>query len=110
MEGLGSRIKQVRGALTQDDFARMLSIERATLASWEIDRREPAIEHLIRIADIAKVSLDWLTGRARYNNIDEAQLYHDARWKTVIFLAATNCIMPDRLITLIKVALSLKRE
>lgn len=63
MVDVGKRLKQLRHPLTQAEFARLLGVDRSTLASWEVGRREPDIERLAKIADLFQVSLDWLAGR-----------------------------------------------
>jgi transcriptional regulator with XRE-family HTH domain len=62
---LGDRLKQLRTQknLTQDEMASILGVDRSTLASWEVNRREPDISVLCLIADHFEVTLDWLAGR-----------------------------------------------
>jgi transcriptional regulator with XRE-family HTH domain len=62
METLGDKIKRLRNQLTQEDLALILQVDRSTLASWEVNRREPDIATLCRIASYFKVSIDWLVG------------------------------------------------
>lgn len=62
METLGDRIKQLRNKLTQEELASILQVDRSTLASWEINRREPDIRTLCRLATFFNVSVDWLVG------------------------------------------------
>ncbi len=65
MDTLGRRIKSLRTdkGLTQDELAKRLGIARTTLASWEVDRREPDYAMLQKLADIFEVSVDRLLGR-----------------------------------------------
>lgn len=65
MDTLGSKIKSLRidRGLTQDELAKILGIARTTLASWEIDRREPDYAMLQKLADVFGVSVDYLLGR-----------------------------------------------
>ena len=68
METLGKRIKHFRKQkkLTQKELAKALGISRDTLASWEVDRREPDYEIVIKIARFFDVSLDFLlTGQEK---------------------------------------------
>lgn len=62
MSTLGERIRLIRADLTQDAFAEYLDVDRSTLSSWEINRREPDLQTMIKIAQYGKVSLDWLAG------------------------------------------------
>lgn len=41
METLGDKIEQLRKELTQEELAVLLQVDRSTLASWEVNRREP---------------------------------------------------------------------
>lgn len=107
MNGLGNRIKLARGARSQKDFALMLNVDRTTVGSWERDRREPDIEHLVHIADIAEVSLDWLVGRDNMSP-EKTREYKKPEWLSIIDLANTNQISPTKLSQLINVALNLK--
>ncbi|GAW91322.1 helix-turn-helix domain-containing protein [Calderihabitans maritimus] len=62
---LGKKIKFLRTekGLTQEELAKALGIARATLASWEINRREPDYSMLQKIADFFDVTVDFLLGR-----------------------------------------------
>lgn len=67
MNTLGERIKDLRNkkGVTQEELANKLSINRATLANWEINRATPDISVLPLLANYFKVSIDWLvTGQA----------------------------------------------
>lgn len=108
MDGLGNRIKLARGTRSQEDFARMVGVDRTTLASWEIDRREPGLDNLARIADLAAVSFDWLVGRDNAPTIEHAQAYHDPKWHEVVDLSLAHSIKPEKIKQLIKAALTLK--
>lgn len=48
---------------TQDELSSRLGISRAALSHYEKGRREPDYETLIKIADLFKVSLDYIMGR-----------------------------------------------
>lgn len=65
MNTLGARIRELRRTqnLTQEEFSLSLRVNRATLASWEIDRAIPDISMLQRLADYFGVSMDELLGR-----------------------------------------------
>lgn len=65
MDTFKVRIRQLREdkELTQEELAKVLGISRATLASWEIGRREPDFETASKIADFFGVSVDYLLGR-----------------------------------------------
>jgi len=60
-----NRISMLRTSrhYTQDELSSMLGISRAALSHYEKGRREPDYETLIKIADLFKVSLDYIMGR-----------------------------------------------
>jgi transcriptional regulator with XRE-family HTH domain len=55
------KTRKERGA-TQDDIAKLLNIDRSTVASWEIGRAIPDINTLCELAKYYKVSTDYLLG------------------------------------------------
>lgn len=56
---IGSRIKKVRGAKTQGEFASELGVSQPSVYGWENDKGV-SIETLIKIADTYKVNMNWL--------------------------------------------------
>ncbi len=67
---IGKRIKEVRNTmgLSQENFAEKLNITRAHLGKIELGTKNPSIDLLIDIAELADVYLDYLIlGRS---NID----------------------------------------
>ncbi|QDR82241.1 helix-turn-helix domain-containing protein [Sporomusa termitida] len=107
MKTLGTRIKQLRKHLTQEELAAILKVDRSTLASWEVDRREPDIATLSRIASYFQVSIDWLVGHksakadngARMVLVRETAgdylLTIDKAWEKVIATAQAYGVEPD---------------
>jgi transcriptional regulator with XRE-family HTH domain len=68
MTTLGDRIQYIRKdrlGLTQDDMAERLGVSAGnTISNYEKNIRQPDIDALIKIAELGKVSLDWLlTGK-----------------------------------------------
>lgn len=58
--------------LTQRELARILNISHSTLAMYELGKREPDFETIIRIADYFHVSVDYLLDRTDVTkNIDD---------------------------------------
>jgi transcriptional regulator with XRE-family HTH domain len=122
METLGDKIKYLRNKLTQEELAASLQVDRSTLASWEINRREPDIETLCRLADFFQVSVDWLVG---YNPakkpialVHESSNHYRANeskaWQKIIVKAQSYGLTPDQVYQLLelnaKIALSLKDQ
>lgn len=57
-----ANLRQVKG-LTQQEFASLLEINRATYAQYETGRREPDYSVLEKIADFYNCTIDYLVGR-----------------------------------------------
>ncbi|MEN6412309.1 MAG: helix-turn-helix transcriptional regulator [Veillonellales bacterium] len=124
METLGDKIKQLRNKLTQEELAAMLQVDRSTLASWEVNRREPDIATLCRLADFFKVSVDWLVGYEpdKEYTATHPNLFHetpvdyqkkDGVWQKVISVAQKYEFEPDTVCQILemqgKIMLSLKK-
>ncbi|HWR05971.1 helix-turn-helix transcriptional regulator [Sporomusa sp.] len=124
MKTLGTRIKQLRTHLTQEELAAILKVDRSTLASWEVDRREPDIATLSRIASYFQVSIDWLVGHKLdkaasssksvllHEAIGNYQITIDKSWEKVIATAEAYGIEPEAVQQLLEInadiALALK--
>ena len=108
MEGLGNKLKLVRGTRSQEEFASILGVDRSTFASWEIDRREPDLATLIKISNLSGISLDWLSGRLIDKSFEQVQAYNDQKWHHLIDIAIKHKIPPEKLYKLINAALALR--
>lgn len=63
-ETLGARIKQVRGKMTQKEFADLLGVGRTTIINYEKDERQPDPDFFIRMDALLHIDSVWLlTGR-----------------------------------------------
>lgn len=111
METLGDKIKQLRHKLTQEELAAILQVDRSTLASWEINRREPDIRTLCRLADFFAISVDWLVGRspergssshAVQESASQYQSADAAAWHQVMNAAKQYGLEPDDVLQLIE--------
>ncbi|MDR6884868.1 helix-turn-helix transcriptional regulator [Bacillus sp. 3255] len=62
---LGEKIRSLREkrSLKQEDLAEMIDKKRTDISSYEIGRTMPNAETLIKIADVFRVSVDYLLGR-----------------------------------------------
>ena len=123
METLGARIKQLRKQLTQEELAVILQVDRSTLASWEVNRREPDIATLCRLANFFQVSVDWLVGHKPVNlppagqareQVNDYRTESEEAWQPVIAIARHYHLSPDILCQIIelnvKIAASLKAD
>jgi transcriptional regulator with XRE-family HTH domain len=65
LHGLGRRIRQLRGDVTQEDFARSLGITQAQLSKYELGQSALPLGTLVKIAQRCAQTTDWiLTGRS----------------------------------------------
>ena len=65
LSGLGQRIRQLRGEVTQEDFARSLGISQAQLSKYELGQSALPLGTLVKIAQRCGRTTDWiLTGRS----------------------------------------------
>lgn len=59
---LGNKIKELRKQLkfTQTELASKVGVTKSTIAAYENNSRQPSYEVLIKLADVFKVSTDFL--------------------------------------------------
>ena len=67
METLGQRIKIARGSLSQDNFSKILGINKGSLGFYERDVNLPNIDVVLKICAETGVSLNWLVNGTSYN-------------------------------------------
>jgi transcriptional regulator with XRE-family HTH domain len=60
---VGKRLKKLRGNSTQQEIADKLGVSRASYSHYENGHVEPDINLLIKMAELFKVSTDYLLGR-----------------------------------------------
>lgn len=64
-ESIGSRIRQLREGMLQEDLAGFLGISQGQLSKIERGKLGPTVEILIRLVDRFGKSADWiLTGKS----------------------------------------------
>lgn len=68
---LGNQIKELRLAFgwSQVELARRLNISKQTVSNWENDNIQPSIEMLVHLAEVFRVSTDYLLGREKIPRI-----------------------------------------
>lgn len=59
---LGSRLRELRGAMSQCDFANKIGVKQTSYSSWERGIKDPAAQTVALIASTFGVSSDWLLG------------------------------------------------
>lgn len=57
-----SRLRELRGDVSQEDFALKIGTKQTTLSNWERGFREPNFNGLALISTSCEVSADWLLG------------------------------------------------
>jgi transcriptional regulator with XRE-family HTH domain len=77
-EAIHINIKQLRGSLTQDEFAKMIGANRSNVGAWEEGRGKPNLEVIDRICDIYGISFKQLIGAEPY----EKEEIFNARYST----------------------------
>lgn len=87
---LGKRINELRSAYgwTQVQLAQKLNITKQTVSNWENENIQPSVDMLVRIANVFKVSTDYLLG------IDETP-HIKVDGLPVQFIAHLNQIIDD---------------
>ena len=73
---LNENIRKLRNAcgMSQVEFANLVGVTKQCVSNWENDNVLPSIEMLIKIADIFKVTTDYLLGRESAICIDVSTL------------------------------------
>lgn len=57
------KIERKKAGLTQEEVAEKLGITRPAYTQYETDKTQPNLETAAKLADLYKVSLDYLVGR-----------------------------------------------
>ena len=69
---IGKRIKEVRKkqGLDQDSFGTEIGVSATSISGWEKGRRQPRLEHIVKIAKMTHTSLDYIVfGKKHPQNI-----------------------------------------
>ena len=69
---LSVRLRQLRldKRLRQDQVARLVGVSKGAISAYETDIRQPAYDVLIRLANLYRVSTDYLLGRTDDRTLD----------------------------------------
>lgn len=65
---LSKRLKEIREekGLSQRELAKLLNIDKSTVAKYETGERSPDADMIVKLADFFDVSTDFLLGRKEY--------------------------------------------
>ena len=76
---LGERIRELRTAkrLNQVELAALLGVTKQSVSNWENENIQPSSEMLVRLADILRVSTDYLLSREDKTYIEVSGLSSD---------------------------------
>lgn len=69
---LGAKLRTLRKAknMTQDELAALIGVKRATISNYEINRRQPSLSDLKRLAEFFGVGLDFFSVETSDNALD----------------------------------------
>ena len=69
---LSVRLKQLRSdkQLRQEQVARLVGVSKGAISAYETDIRQPSYDVLIRLANLYRVSVDYLLGRTDDRTLD----------------------------------------
>ena len=59
---LSARLRELRGSMSQQDFANKIGVKQTSYSSWERGVKDPAASTIATIASTFGVSSDWLLG------------------------------------------------
>ena len=73
---LSTRLRQLRmdKQLRQDQVARLVGVSKGAISAYETDIRQPSYDILIRLANLYRVSTDYLLGREDTRSLDVSEL------------------------------------
>lgn len=65
MKEFGERLKELRETmgLTQMELSEELKLARLIISTYELNKKEPSVSHLLLISEYFQVSVDYLLGR-----------------------------------------------
>lgn len=64
MKTFGERLKELRldKKLSQEELAKQVGLTHTAIGLWELNKRVPNLDAVIKLAKFFKVSLDYLAG------------------------------------------------
>ena len=66
------RLKELRQSLNlrQVQVAKLIGVDKSTISTYENGMRQPPFDILVRLADLFRVSTDYLLGRTNFRPLD----------------------------------------
>ena len=61
-KNLSFRLRELRGGLSQSEFARKVGLKQTSYSGWESGAKVPAATAIIQISNAIGVSSDWILG------------------------------------------------
>lgn len=67
-----SRLKELRQTknLRQEQVAKLIGVNKSAISSYENDLRQPSFDILVRLANLYRVSTDYLLGQTDKRSLD----------------------------------------
>lgn len=104
---LGKQIKRLRlyAGMTQEEFSKKVGVSRPTISSWEVDRTEPSMQDVQKMASVLGCSVNDIIGKYRdellkSKNDEEQRLIaeyaQDEHLRRLILFAGANIPKDNR--------------
>ena len=70
------RLRELRASkrLSQEQVAQIIGVTKSTISAYENDLRQPSFEILLKLANLYRVSTDYLLGRTDTVSVDLTDL------------------------------------
>jgi len=74
-----TRLRELRVSknLRQEQVAKLIGVNKSAISTYENDTRQPSFEVLVRLANLYRVSTDYLLGQTNNRNVDLTGLTED---------------------------------
>ena len=72
IDKFSTRLKQLRlnKGLRQEQVAKLIGVNKSAISTYENDTRQPSFEILVRLANLYRVSTDYLLGQTNTRSVD----------------------------------------
>ena len=69
---LSTRLRELRlnTELRQEQVAKLIGVSKSTISAYENDTKQPSFELLVRLANLYRVSTDYLLGQTNSRSVD----------------------------------------